>query len=334
MPKKIYLTGIKPTGVPHLGNYFGAMKPGIEIANRDDLESFYFIADYHSLISIHERKKIQDYTYEVAASWVAMGLNLTNAVLYKQSQIPEILELTWILSCFAPKGLMNRAHAYKAAVQQNKDNQREEDERVSMGLYNYPILMTADILIGSANFVPVGSDQLQHLEIARDIAASFNRTYGNTLTLPSPETGSSKSSLIPGIDGRKMSKSYDNHIPLFLPEKKLRKLIMRIKTDSMPPEAPKDPHSSIIFQLYQLVASEQEVLQFQDRFIKGISWGEAKEELFQKLNDSLEGPREKYNELMGDKSKIDDILATGAEKIRPRAQKLLAQVRKKIGITA
>ena len=331
MSKKISLTGIKPTGTPHLGNYIGAIRPAITLANRDEFDGLYFIADYHALIGVHDPKKLRQDNYEVAASWLAAGLDTNKSALYLQSQIPEIIELQWILTCFTSKGLMNRAHAYKAKVQLNEEAGKELDHDVSMGLYSYPILMAADILFASANIVPVGQDQVQHVEIARDIASAFNHRYGDILTLPEASV-TENSKVIPGLDGRKMSKSYNNHIPVFLPEKKLRKMIMKITTDSRPPEEPKEPEG-VIMDLYKLFATDSDVAELSARYRSGIGWGEAKQELFEKLNEHLTPKRAIYDELMRDPSKIEKVLKEGTERVRPRAIKLLGKIRDAIGVS-
>lgn len=328
--KKISLTGIKPTGMPHLGNYLGAIKPALEMANSGDFEGYYFIADYHSLTTVHKAETLKEYIYEVAASWLALGLDPEKVTLYQQSHIPEIMEMNWITSCFTSKGLMNRAHAYKAIVQDNEERKKDSDHGVNMGIYTYPVLMASDILFLKSDIVPVGADQLQHIEIARDIASAFNYVYGDVFTLP--EAKVQEGDLVPGLDGRKMSKSYDNHIPLFLPEKKLKKLINKIKTDSSDPSVPKNPDDSIIFDFYKLFATETQVADLDAWYRRGIGWGEAKLELFNVINDHLKGPREIYNELMADKSKIDKILEEGAARVRPKAQEFLTEVKKKIGV--
>ena len=330
MPHKISLTGIKPTGTPHIGNYIGAIKPALELASQNDFEAYYFIADYHALTGTHDGSLMSEHIYEVAASWLALGLNPEKTVLYQQSSVPEILELTWILSCFTPKGLLNRAHAYKASVDKNQQKDKDPDFGVSMGLYNYPVLMASDILFIGSDVVPVGADQMQHIEIARDIAHTFNHNYGDLLKAPTPLV-QKETSLIPGLDGRKMSKSYNNHIPLFLPEKKLRKMIMRITTDSTPPEEPKDPEKSNIFLLYKAFADEKRTNILAKRYKEGIGWGEAKQELFDIINENLQGPREKYDQLMNDRKKIISILNEGTKKVRPKAQLLLTKIKKAIG---
>jgi tryptophanyl-tRNA synthetase len=331
MSKPICLTGIKATGMPHLGNYIGAIKPAIEMANTGLYDSYYFIADYHSLIGIHDRKQMKQYIYEVAAAWLAMGLDPKQVTLYKQSDISEILELHWIISCFTVKGLMNRAHAYKAVVQENETETRDPDHGVNMGLYTYPILMAADIMILNADVVPVGADQLQHIEIARDIANSFNHHYGNKLKLPKAIVAEGNK-LLTGLDGRKMSKSYNNHIPLFSSSKDLKKLINRITTDSSDPSTPKDPNDSLIFDFYQTFATPDQVADLRARYLKGIGWGEAKMDLHTVLDQTLAGPREIYAELMANPKKIDLILEESSEKIRPIAKNLVRELKETIGV--
>lgn len=334
MKKKICLTGVKPTGMPHLGNYIGAIKPAIELANSGEYESFYFIADYHSLIGVHDGQTLNNYIYEVAATWLAMGLDPSKVTLYKQSDIPEILELNWILACFTSKGLMNRAHAYKALVQANQEEERDEDSGVNIGLFTYPILMACDIMMLEADVVPVGADQLQHIEIARDIASSFNHNYKKDILTPPQAIVAKDNKLLVGLDGRKMSKSYNNHIPLFLSEKQLKKHINRITTDSSDPTEPKNPDDSLIFDFYREFATPEEIAELRAWYLRGIGWGEAKMELLKVLNRTLEAPRLKYEALMNDKSQIDLILKEGAERVRPRAQALLQKIKKQIGVIA
>ena len=330
--KKICLTGVKPTGMPHLGNFIGAIKPAIDNVKNSDMKGYFFIADYHSLITVHDKDTLHGDIYEVAATWLASGLDTDKAVLYKQSDIPEITELNWIISCLASKGLMNRAHAYKAAKDKNASEDRDEDFGVNMGLFSYPVLMAADILFMNTNFVPVGEDQLQHIEIARDIASSFNHKFGDILTLPEAIISKAEDKLLPGLDGRKMSKSYGNHIPCFVSEKKLKKMINKITTDSTPPEEPKDPKDSLIFDIYKFFATKEEQDLLAKRYAEGIGWGHAKLELFEVVNRELAPAREKYNALMADKSQIDAILAQGAAKIRPIAQENLKRIKKAIGV--
>ena len=332
MTKKICLTGIKPTGSPHLGNYIGMIKPALELAKNPSHEAYYFIADYHALIVSHGKKDLQQSIYEVTASWIALGLDPNKVCLYLQSDIPEVTELNWILSCFTPKGLLNRAHAYKAKLDKNTEEDKDPDSGVSMGLYNYPVLMASDILFVGSHLVPVGSDQIQHIEIARDIAQSFNHTYGSVLQVPEASI-QEQTKLVQGLDGRKMSKSYNNHIPLFLPEKKLRKMIMKITTDSLPPEAPKDPATSVIYKLFEYFSNKAEQEELKKAYAEGIGWGEAKQRLFEAINQELAEPRAKYEELMAQPEKIKDILKVGANKVKPRAEKILATVKKAIGVS-
>lgn len=333
MSKKICLTGIKPTGMPHLGNYMGAIKPAIENAMDSNNHGFFFIADYHSLITIHSAERLRSDIYEVAAAWLACGLDPKKTVLYKQSDIPEILELNWILSCFTAKGLMNRAHAYKASTAANIENKKDEDQGINLGLFTYPILMAADILHINSDEVPVGEDQLQHIEIARDIASSFNHNYNcDFFKLPNAVVSKADIKLLPGIDGRKMSKSYQNHIPLFLEEKALKKTINKIVTDSTPPEAAKDPKDSLIFDMYKFFATKSEQDALAKRYQDGIGWGYAKLELFEVVNRELSEFRKRYQEIIGDKAYIDSVLSEGANQVREISSKRLSQIKKVIGV--
>ncbi len=326
MTDKIVLTGIKPTGMPHLGNYVGALKPLIEQSQTH--KTFMFIADLHALNTIHDAKQIKQHTHEIAALLIALGLNLENAVLFRQSDIDEIYQLNTFLMNVTPKGLMNRAHSYKAMMDKNTANGLDIDAGVNMGLYTYPILMSADILLYNADIVPVGADQKQHVEFARDIAGHFNTIYGETFKMPEPVIGR-ETGLIPGLDGRKMSKSYDNIIPLFAPEKELKKKIMRIITDSKTPEESKNPDESTIFQLYRHFATDEQIAEFAEMFRRGgMGYGSAKTILFDKINSVLEGPRTEYERLMANPDEIDAILAKGAERAKAVAQKTLARVKK------
>jgi tryptophanyl-tRNA synthetase len=332
---KVSLTGIKPTGEPHLGNYIGAIKPALALAQ--EYEALYFIADHHALTTVRDPQLLRHYTRSVAATWIAAGLDPDRVVFYRQSDIPEIFDLTWIMSCMTSKGLMNRAHAYKAARDRNEESGKTDlDAGINMGLYNYPVLMAVDILIMEADVVPVGRDQIQHVEIAADIAGSFNHVYGDSFkftipqaVVPDAETGRT----LPGVDGRKMSKSYDNTIPLFHSEAQLKKLVRRIPTDSTPVEEPKDPDSSTIFQIVDQFATPEIVAETRRRLREGgMGWGELKNQLFEVLNTQLSPLRERYNALMDPNSELDTLLAAGAEKARKRAVPVLAQVRKAIGI--
>ncbi|TWI68150.1 tryptophanyl-tRNA synthetase [Desulfobotulus alkaliphilus] len=330
--KQRVLTGITTTGTPHLGNYVGAIRPAIEASRNPDMEAFYFLADYHALIKCHEPARVAASRMEVAATWLALGLDTDNAVFYRQSDIPEIPELTWILSCVAAKGLLNRAHAYKAAVQVNEEEKaKDPDKGITMGLFSYPVLMAADILMFNAHKVPVGRDQVQHIEMARDIGGRFNHLFGQTFVLPEAIVDE-KTAVLSGIDGRKMSKSYDNTIPLFLPEKKLRKTIMKIKTNSLEPSEPKDPATCTLFEIYNAFATQDDVRSVRERYAEGIGWGDMKILLFDYLNAILEEPRERYAELMADPAKVEKILLEGAEKARSIAGPFLAEIRKKTGL--
>jgi tryptophanyl-tRNA synthetase len=332
MSKEIVLTGITTTGTPHLGNYVGAIRPAIEASRKKDVQSFYFLADYHSLIKCHDPQRVNQSSMEVAAAWIALGLDTDNAIFYRQSDIPEIPELTWILTCMAAKGLMNRAHAYKAAVADNETaGSRDPDQGISMGLFSYPILMAADILMFKAAKVPVGRDQVQHLEMARDIALRFNHHFGD-LMVPPEAVVDENTAVLTGLDGRKMSKSYNNTIPLFLPEKKLRKLIMKIKTDTSPPEAPKDPDTSSLFGIYQAFADTDAVEGMRRRYAEGISWGEMKQILFETINADLGEPRRRYEELIADPAYIEAVLRKGATRAREYSVPYLDRIRHAVGI--
>ncbi len=275
MERPTALTGIKPTGHPHLGNYIGAIKPALEMAKDNTSQGIYFIADYHALNSVQDRKKFKEYTYEIAAAWLSLGLDPEKVIFYRQSDVPEILELHWILSCMTPKGLMNRAHAYKAKVEENMAEGNDSDAGVNMGLFTYPILMAADILLFNSDKVPVGKDQVQHVEIARDIAENFNRTFGEAVKLPQYVI-EEETAVIPGLDGRKMSKSYGNTIPLFAEEKALKKLVNKIVTDSTPPEEPKEVKGSSLFTLYKEFAAAAEADSMKEKYKQGIGWGQVK----------------------------------------------------------
>ena len=324
--EKIVLTGIKPTGTPHVGNYVGALKPLIEQSQTQ--KTFMFIADLHALNLIHDASLIKQHTYEITAMLVALGLNLDNAVLFRQSDIDEIYQLNTLLMNITPKGLMNRAHSYKAAMDKNIASGDDVDAGVNMGLYTYPILMSADILLYNSDIVPVGADQKQHVEFARDIAGYFNHTYGEKFKLPTPVIGRD-TGLIPGLDGRKMSKSYDNTIPLMAPEKELKKKIMRIITDSKKPEEAKNPDESTIYQLYKHFASESEISEFAEMFrAGGMGYGTAKTILFEKINSVLSDARMEYERLMANPDEIEQILQRGASRAKPVAEQTLARVKK------
>ena len=329
--KKISLTGIKPTGDLHIGNYFGAIKPALELAKEYDAR--YFIADYHALNTMKDPLELQSTIRHVAAGWLAAGLDPEKVIFYRQSSVPEVFELTTMLMAFTAKGLMNRAHAYKAAVQENNEKGNDTDSGVNMGLFTYPVLMAADIIIFDSDVVPVGKDQVQHIEMAQDIAQSVNANYNqNVLKVPQAAVQENVA-VVPGLDGRKMSKSYGNVIPLFSPEKKLYKTIMRMVTNSQSVEEAKDPDASQIFQLYKLFADEKEQDQLAARYrAGGMGWGEAKEELFRVVNRCLAPIRERFDAIMADIPSLDKILQQGAEKARPIAAATVRRFRKAAGI--
>jgi tryptophanyl-tRNA synthetase len=325
------LTGITTTGTPHLGNYVGAIRPAIAASKSAELDSYFFLADYHALIKCHDPAQVQQSAREIAATWLALGLDTENTTFYRQSDVPEIPELTWVITCVTAKGLMNRAHAYKAAVQANEDEQQDPDFGITMGLFSYPILMAADILAFNAHKVPVGRDQIQHIEMARDIGQRFNHLYGETFTLPEAQIDDDVA-VLNGLDGRKMSKSYGNTIPLFLPEKKLQKAINKIKTNLLEPGEPKVPDTSTVFQIWQAFASKERTAWMRKQFEEGIAWGQAKKELGALINSELSAAREEYEKLMADPGFVDAELRKGAEKARERAGKLLAKVKTAVGI--
>ena len=331
MTKRTVLTGITTTGTPHLGNYVGAIKPCIQASHDENVQSFYFLADYHALVKNQDPERMRRSTLEIAATWLALGLDTERAVFYRQSDIPEILELTWILTCSTAKGLMNRAHAYKAAVQDNLDAGEDPDYAITMGLFCYPVLMAADILMFNSTHVPVGRDQVQHLEMARDIAQRFNHHYGETFVLPEAVVDEHVA-VLPGQDGRKMSKSYSNTIPLWLPEKQLRKAIMRIVTNSLEPGEPKDPDDSALFSIYAAFASAEQRGEMRQAFRDGIAWGEAKQLTFELINAELLTGRERYEALMADPKRIEEVLVDGAARARAWATPFLGRIREAVGI--
>ncbi|NOT13573.1 MAG: tryptophan--tRNA ligase [Methylococcaceae bacterium] len=333
MNKAIVLTGITTTGTPHLGNYVGAIRPAIAASKNANVTPFYFLADYHALIKCQEPEKVRLSSLEIAATWLAFGLDTSNAVFYRQSDVPEIMELTWLLTCVTAKGLMNRAHAYKAAVADNElSNENDPDKGITMGLFSYPILMAADILMFNANKVPVGKDQIQHIEMARDIAGRFNHIYGDHFALPEAVIDDNTATLA-GLDGRKMSKSYNNTIPLFEPEKKLKKLINKIKTNSLEPGEPKDPEGCSLFGIYQAFATPSEVAEIRQRYAQGISWGEMKQVLFDYINDHITPARERYEALMQAPQHIEEQLQEGAQKARAISVPFIKRLRESVGIS-
>ena len=331
MSKRTVLTGITTTGTPHLGNYVGAIKPCIQASHEEDVQSYYFLADYHALVKNQDPERMRRSTLEIAATWLALGLDTDKAVFYRQSDIPEIMELTWIITCSTAKGLMNRAHAYKAVVQDNVAANEDPDYAITMGLFSYPILMAADILMFGSTHVPVGKDQIQHLEMARDIAQRFNHHYGEILVLPEAVTDEHVA-VLPGKDGRKMSKSYNNTIPLWLPEKQLRKAIMRIVTNSLEPGEPKDPDDSALFAIYAAFADAEQRAAMRQAFRDGIGWGEAKQKTFELINGELAESRERYDELVAHPARIEEVLQDGAHRARAFATPYLARIREAVGI--
>ena len=332
MAKQRVLTGITTTGTPHLGNYVGAIRPSIAASQDSTLDSFFFLADYHALIKGQGPELVRQSTKEIAATWLALGLDTDHALFYRQSDIPEIPELTWVLNCNAAKGLMNRAHAYKAAVQANEDAGEDPDFAITMGLFSYPVLMAADILMFNANSIPVGRDQIQHVEMARDIAGRFNHNFAEVFTLPVAAVDDNVA-VLQGLDGRKMSKSYNNTIPLFLPEKKLRKHINKIKTNLHEPGEPKDPDDSTVFQVWAAFADAAETARMRKAFEEGIAWGEAKKQLFELIDAELAPARVRYDELMEDPGHIESELLKGAERAREHSSALMAKVRDAVGIS-
>lgn len=328
--KQIALTGLKPSGSPHIGNYLGMLKPSLELAEK--FQALYFIPDYHALTTVRDREQLADLTYQAAATWLALGLSPDEGIIYRQSDIPEVFELAWALSCFTTKGLLNRSHAYKAIVDDNIAAGREEDKNINVGLFTYPVLMAADILLFGTHFVPVGLDQQQHLEITRDVALTFNKNYGNILTIPEAVIRKEVMT-IPGIDGRKMSKSYNNVIPIFAPPDQVLKPVKRIVTDSKRPEEPKDPDECNIFAIYRHLADVDAVDAKRKLYLEGgLAYGAMKEELFELLEATFSDKRDRYNALMDNLDELDKILEKGAEKARDIARPILTKVRKAVGV--
>jgi tryptophanyl-tRNA synthetase len=326
-----FLTGITTSGTPHLGNYVGSIRPAVRASLTPGVESFYFLADYHALIKIDEPARIQRSTLEIAASWLAAGLDPAQVTFYRQSDVPEIPELTWFLTCVTGKGVLNRAHAYKASVDKNTAAGVDPDADVTAGLFMYPVLMGADILMFNAHKVPVGRDQIQHIEMARDMAASFNHRYGEHFVPPQAEIEESVATL-PGLDGRKMSKSYDNTIPLFSSREQLKKLIAGIKTDSRAPGEAKDTEGSALFQIYQAFASEEETAALRKAYAEGIAWGDAKTILFERIDREIAPMRAAYEDYMAHPEKVEALLLAGAKKARAIATPFMAQLRSAVGL--
>lgn len=331
MTKRRVLTGITTTGTPHLGNYVGAIRPAIASSQLPSVDAYLFLADYHALIKCDDPELVAQSSREIAATWLALGLDPNETHFYRQSDIPEITELCWVLTCNAAKGLMNRAHAYKAAVAANEAAGEDPDYGVTMGLFSYPILMAADILIFNAHDVPVGRDQIQHVEMARDIAQRFNHNFQEVFTLPEAVVDDDVA-VLQGLDGRKMSKSYNNTIPLFGTPKQLQKGINKIKTNLLEPGEPKDPDDSTVFQIWCAFADANERAQMKQAFEEGIAWGEAKKQLFERVNDELAPARERYEALMANPGEVETILRAGAERVRPQSQALMERVRSAVGL--
>ena len=326
-----FLTGITTTGTPHLGNFVGSIRPSVAASLTPGVQSFYFLADYHALIKCEDPVRIQRSTLEIAASWLAAGLDPEKVTFYRQSDIPEIPELTWLLTCVTGKGLLNRAHAYKASVDKNHEAGRESDDGVTAGLFMYPVLMAADILMFKAHKVPVGRDQVQHIEMARDMGASFNHLYGEHFVLPEAVIDDNVATL-PGLDGRKMSKSYDNTIPLFSSRAQLQKLIGGIVTDSRAPGEAKDTEGSALFQIYQAFATPEETAALRQQYANGIAWSEAKQVLLERVDQVIAPMREQYEALINDPARIEQTLLAGAERARQAATPFLRELRSAVGL--
>jgi len=333
LPRTRVLTGITTTGTPHLGNYVGAIRPTVQASRNSQNDGFYFLADYHALIKCGEPARIQRSTLEIAASWIASGLDTDKVTFYRQSDIPEIPELTWLLTCVTGKGLLNRAHAYKAAVDKNNAAGHDPDSDVTAGLFMYPVLMGADILMFKAHKVPVGRDQIQHIEMARDMASSFNHLYGEHFVLPEAVVEESVA-LLPGLDGRKMSKSYDNTIPLFASAAQLKKQIAGIVTDSKAPGEPKATEGSALFQIYQAFASADETAALAKAYADGIGWGDAKQLLFERIDREVAPMRDHYQALINNPAQLDNILLAGADKARQMATPFIRELRHAVGLRA
>lgn len=329
MNNKKILTGITTTGTPHLGNYVGAIRPAIDSSKDKEHDSFFFLADYHALIKSKDCEGLRQSCLEIAATWIASGLDVDQTYFYRQSDIPEILELNWILGNFTAKGLMNRAHAYKAAVDDNE--KADPDKGITMGLFSYPVLMAADILMFKATHVPVGQDQVQHIEMTRDIAQRFNHHHGEIFVIPEGVIDK-ESSVLPGLDGRKMSKSYGNIIPLFCDSKTLRKHVMKIKTNSLEPGEPKSSEDCLLFDIYKSFASDSQISSMKRDLEDGISWGDAKNQLYELLDEQLSTHRLRYDELMSDPSYLDKVLQEGAERAREVAKLNLNEIKSAIGL--
>ncbi len=332
MSQDVYLTGITTTGTPHIGNYVGAIRPGIAASKDPKNKNYYFLADLHSLAKAEDPAKMHRSTLEIAAAWLALGLDTDNAMFYRQSDIPEIPQLTWILSGMTAKGLMNRAHSYKAMVQANEESRNKDpDKGIMMALYSYPILMAADILMFKSTKVPVGRDQKQHVEMTRDIAQRFNHHYGDILVEPEAIIDDN-TAVLKGLDGRKMSKSYNNFIPIFESEKGLKKLILKIKTNSLEPGEPKDTEDSTLFDIYKAFATAEEVRDIEKKYAEGIAWGEMKQILFDFINEQIKPARDEYQRLIDDPAIVEKELLKGAQKAREISVPYIEEIRYAVGV--
>ena len=326
----ISITGIRATGTPHLGNYLGMLRPALALARSH--ESLCFMADLHALIDVRDPEALRSSTREIAAVWLAFGLDPGETALYRQSDVPAICEVMWLLSCVTAKGELNRGHAYKAMVAANAQSGRDPDAGVTAGLFGYPLLMAADILAMDAEIVPVGRDQRQHVEAAREIARAFNGAYGEVLRVPEAVVDE-RVMTVPGLDGRKMSKSYGNVIALMAEPDELRRCVMRIVTDSRRPEEPKDPDGDTVFCLYRELAGADDVRAMRDRYLAGgVGYAEAKQALYEALDAVVRGPRERYRELLADPGEIEGVLDAGAAVARARADATLARMRAAVGL--
>jgi tryptophanyl-tRNA synthetase len=329
--KKIALSGIKPTGTLHIGNYLGMIKPAFDLI--ENYQTLYFVADYHALTTLKDKQRLNQYVYDVAATLLALGLDPQEVIFFRQSDIPQIFEFTWILSCFTAKGLLNRAHAYKATLEANLTDGKQPDADVNAGLFNYPVLMAADILLYGSHFVPVGQDQRQHVEIARNIAVTINNAYGEVLTVPDALI-QERVMTIPGVDGRKMSKNYNNTIPIFSDANALRKQVMGIVTDSKRPEDPKNPDECNVFNIFKYFASPEAIASRHKTYLNGgLAYSEIKQELYELLNEFFGGRRDTYQQLLDDKNHLDRILNQGSQKARKIAGPVLENVRRAIGVS-
>lgn len=326
------LTGIKPTGKPHLGNYLGAMRPALRLAKNG--RAMIFIADYHALTTMTDPNELRGLTYEVAASWLAAGLNPEDVTFYRQSEVPETFELFWLLCCITPKGMMNRAHAYKAIVDKNSSLGQAADVGINMGVYGYPVLMAADILLFDATFVPVGKDQAQHVEMARDIAERFNASFGSVLTVPELFHCDDREP-IRGIDGRKMSKSYGNAIPLFASSDELWKLLRAFKTDSTAANEPRDSNANGLFRIYSEFVDADEAAVVHEALLSGdMTWGKLKELTFEAVDAAVAPLRQRYRDMRNDIAELERILSHGAAKARTLARRTMLRVRGAVGVAS